>query len=90
MFARPLSAAEAKSAGLVWDAVPPAELDGTVAAACASPQADPQLARAIKARLNLTTAPLDAWAAATEVERACQVWSLTRPRPGPANDKNDT
>jgi len=89
MFARPLSAAEAQSAGLVWDVVPRAELDQAVAAACAPLRADPQLARAIKASLNLTTASPDAWAAATEVERARQMWSLTRPRPGPANDKND-
>lgn len=89
MFAQPLSAAEAKAAGLVWDAVPRAELDRVVAAACAPLQADPDLARAIKASLNLTTSPLDAWAAATEVERARQMWSLTRPRSTRAANANN-
>jgi enoyl-CoA hydratase len=81
MFAQTLSGAEAKATGLVWDAVPSADLDQVVAAACAALRADPELARAIKASLTHTTAPLDAWAAATEVERARQMWSLTRARP---------
>ena len=81
MFARPLSGAEAKTVGLAWDAVPRDELDQVVATACAPLRADPELARAIKASLTRTTTSLDAWAAATEVERARQMWSLTRPRP---------
>ena len=78
MFARTLTGAEAKAVGLAWDAVPCADLDGLVADACAPLRADPELARAIKASLIHTTSPLDAWAAATEVERARQMWSLTR------------
>ena len=78
MFARTLSGAEAKAVGLVWDAVPRADLDDLVAATCAPLRKDPELARAIKASLNHTTTSLDAWAAATEVERARQMWSLTR------------
>ena len=81
MFARPLTGAQAKAAGLVWDAVPAAELDQAVADACAPLQRDPELARAIKASLALTTSRVDDWAAATEVERARQMWSLTRHRP---------
>jgi enoyl-CoA hydratase len=81
MFARPLTGRDAKAKGLVWDAVPAADLDDAVAAACWSLRSDPSLARAIKASLNLTTPGLDAWATATEVERARQLWSLTRPRP---------
>jgi enoyl-CoA hydratase len=61
--------------------VPRAELDQVVATACAPLRADPELARAIKASLTHTTTSLDAWAAATEVERARQMWSLTRPHP---------
>ena len=87
MFARTLSGAEAKARGLVWDAVPRADLDRAVAEAAAPLRADPELARAIKASLVLTTSPLDAWAAATEVERARQMWSLTRRRPGPATER---
>lgn len=81
MFARPLTGVEAKAAGLVWDAVPATELDQVVATACAPLQSDPELARAIKASLTLTTSPIDAWAAATEIERARQMWSLTRKDP---------
>lgn len=81
MFARPLTGAQAKTTGLVWDAVPAADLDQVVAEACAPLQRDPELARAIKASLALTTSRIDDWAAATEVERARQMWSLTRPRP---------
>jgi enoyl-CoA hydratase len=81
MFARPLTGAEAKAAGLVWDAIPVADLDQAVADACAPLRRDPALARAIKASLALTTSRIDDWAAATEVERARQMWSLTRPRP---------
>jgi enoyl-CoA hydratase len=88
MFARPLTGAQAKAAGLVWDAVPAAELDRAVDEACAPLQRDPELARAIKSSLALTTSRIDAWTAATEVERARQMWSLTRPRPAAPADKN--
>jgi enoyl-CoA hydratase len=81
MFARTLSGTDAEAIGLVWDAVPSADLDHAVAAACAPLRADPELARAIKASLAHTTSSTDAWAAATEVERARQMWSLTRSRP---------
>jgi enoyl-CoA hydratase len=81
IFARPLTGTEAKAAGLVWEAVPAADLDAAVDAACAPLRHDPALARAVKASLAATTSPLDAWTAATEVERARQMWSLTRPRP---------
>jgi enoyl-CoA hydratase len=87
IFAHTVSGAEAKARGLVWDAVPRADLDQAVAAAIAPLRADPELARAIKSSLTLTTSPLDAWAAATEVERARQMWSLTRWRPGPATER---
>ena len=33
-----------------------------------------------------TTSSLDAWAVATEVDRARQMWSLTRPRPRRADE----
>lgn len=78
MFARPLAGAEAKQVGLVWDAVPVADLDDAVDAACAPLRADPDLARAIKGTFTRTTSGSDAWAVATEVERARQMWSLTR------------
>jgi enoyl-CoA hydratase len=78
VFARPLTAAEAKAAGLVWDVAADGDLDALVDAAAAPLRADPELARALKASLQLTTSGVDAWSAATEVERARQMWSLTR------------
>jgi enoyl-CoA hydratase len=78
VFARPLTGAEAKAVGLVWEVAPPGELDAAVDSAAAPLRADPALARALKSSLRLTTSTVDAWAAATEVERARQLWSLTR------------
>ena len=51
VFARPLTGTEAKARGLVWDAVPRADLDQAVTDACAPLRADPELARALKASL---------------------------------------
>ena len=89
MFARTVTGAEAKRVGLVWDAVPAADLDDAVTAACAPLRSDPELARAIKASFALTTSARDAWSVATEVERARQMWSLTRPRPPAASPSKD-
>jgi enoyl-CoA hydratase len=81
VFAQELTGRQAKERGLVWDAVPAAELDAVVEAACASLRDDPALARALKRSLELTTAPAERWAAASEVERARQLWSLGRVAP---------
>lgn len=78
VFARPMSAAEAKAAGLVWDVADNDNLDTLVDEAAAPLRTDPELARALKTSLQLTTSGVDAWSAATEVERARQMWSLTR------------
>lgn len=81
VFGRSLTAIEAAEAGLVWTAVPASDIEDLLTELTAHLAADPALARALKASLGLTTASHDAWAAATEVERARQLWSLTRPRP---------
>ncbi|GIJ56313.1 enoyl-CoA hydratase-related protein [Virgisporangium aurantiacum] len=78
VFACPLTALEAKAAGLIWDVAADGDLDALVDAAAAPLRADPELARALKTSLQLTTSGVDAWSAATEVERARQMWSLTR------------
>ena len=78
LFAQPLDAVDAAAAGLIWAALPVDEIDDVVAGMCATLAADPALARAMKSTLNLTTASQDSWAAAVEVERARQMWSLTR------------
>ena len=90
MFARTLSGAEAKAVGLVWDAVPRADLDDLSRPPARRCARDPELARAIKASLTHTTSSLDAWAAATEVERARQMWSLTRPATARVPRRNRT
>lgn len=81
LFARPLTGVQAKQSGLVWAAVDREHLDAEVTDACAPLRADPELARALKSTFTRTVMSRDVWAAATEVERARQMWSLTRPRP---------
>jgi enoyl-CoA hydratase len=76
-----LTGEEAQRRGLVWAAVPGAELAAHLAELTATPAADPELARATKNSLRLSDGAEQAWAAATEIERARQMWSLTRPRP---------
>jgi enoyl-CoA hydratase len=81
VFGRRLTGASAADIGLVWDAVPVADL-AEAAQRLAEPVArDPELARALANSLRLTTTPPRAWQAAIEVERARQMWSLSRPRP---------
>ncbi|MFF2113242.1 enoyl-CoA hydratase-related protein [Rhodococcus koreensis] len=80
VFGHRLTGASAADTGLVWDAVPVADLE-EAAQRLAEPVArDPELARALANSLRLTTTPPCAWQAAIEVERARQMWSLSRPR----------
>lgn len=80
VFAQPLKAERAQELGLVWEVCSSESLTETVSSIGASLAADPDLARALKASLRLTAGPADEWSAAGEVERARQMWSLTRPR----------
>jgi enoyl-CoA hydratase len=80
LFAETLDAAAAQAAGLVWRVVPESDLDAAVEAATASAASDPELARALKSSIDRTAGSIDSWAAAIEVERARQMWSLTRVR----------
>jgi enoyl-CoA hydratase len=80
VFAQDLTAREALEYGLVWSVSTVAEIDGSIERATAPLARDPELARALKASLNLTTAPAERWLAATDIERARQMWSLSRPR----------
>lgn len=83
LFGARLSGREAEARGLVWAAVPEELLEQQINDLTRHLAADPALARALKTSLQLT-AGSDGWAAATEVERARQLWSLSRPRPRPA------
>lgn len=78
IFARPLTANQALAVGMVWDVVSSHELDATVREYTRFLAADPVLARALKTTLELTVRSTSVWAAAVEVERARQMWSLTR------------
>lgn len=80
LFGVRLSGREAEARGLVWTAVPAEFLDQQIEELTRHLAADPALARALKTSLNLTAGSND-WAAAIEIERARQLWSLSRPRP---------
>jgi len=77
LFGQPLDALGAQASGLVWRTVDHEEMPEIVESLVRSHASDPELARALKSSLNHTTGGGD-WIAATEVERARQMWSLAR------------
>jgi enoyl-CoA hydratase len=79
VFAQPVRAAQAVASGLAWAAVPADELAATCSELIAHLAADPPLARALAADLKRTVYDVAGWDRAVEVERARQMWSLTRP-----------
>jgi enoyl-CoA hydratase len=79
VFDRPLTAAQAVSAGIAFTAVPAADLLWTAQQTVAHLTADPPLARALVATLRRTVHDVAAWDRAVEIERARQMWSLSRP-----------
>jgi len=81
VFGRRLTGAGAAATGLVWEAVPVADLAEAVQRLAEPVARDPELARSLANSLRLTTTPSRAWQAAIEVERARQMWSLSRPLP---------
>jgi len=78
VFGRRLRADAALACGLVTDVVAPGELRDAVRAAVSHLAADPALARALKADLRRTVHDVAAWDRAVEIERARQLWSLSR------------
>lgn len=81
VFARRVRGAEAVRLGLAWAAVPAEALRSTVEDLVAHLAADPPLGRALKAGLRLTVLDDTAWDRTVEIERARQLWSLTRSSP---------
>jgi enoyl-CoA hydratase len=79
VFAQPVDAEAAVRTGLAWRAVPSDELLRVAAEAVAHLAADPALACALAATLRRTVTDDAAWDRAIEIERARQMWSLTRP-----------
>ncbi|MBV9024031.1 MAG: enoyl-CoA hydratase/isomerase family protein [Streptomycetaceae bacterium] len=78
LFARPVTGAQAVDLGLAWGAVPAADLRSAAYDMVKHLGDDPALARALKADLRLTVLDSTAWERAIEIERARQMWSLTR------------
>jgi enoyl-CoA hydratase len=72
-------AEQALATGLVWAVVPADELRERAAVLVRHLAADPALARALAADLRRTVHDAGAWDRAVEVERARQMWSLSRP-----------
>lgn len=63
------------------EAVAPADVSQAVARATEHLAAVPGLARALVDTLRRTVLDPSAWDRAVEIERARQMWSLSRPRP---------
>jgi enoyl-CoA hydratase len=81
VFAQPIDADTALRSGLAWAAVAPDQLLDVASRTVAHLAADPALARALAATLRRTVADDAAWDRAIEIERARQMWSLTRRTP---------
>jgi enoyl-CoA hydratase len=79
VFAQAITADRAVATGLAWTSVPAVELLPVAERSVAHLAADPVLARALAATLRRTTADPAAWDRAVEIERARQMWSLSRP-----------
>jgi len=75
----PMSGAEAVRRGLAWATAAPDDLLETAMALVAKAAADPPLARRVKHSATLELGPpAIGWAAAVELERGTQMWSLAR------------
>jgi enoyl-CoA hydratase len=79
LFGERIDGARAVELGLAWEAVDDAEVDVRAHALATVPGADPELARrtarSLRAELGPPALP---WAAALELERASQMWSMRR------------
>lgn len=83
LFGQRLTGAQAVERGLAWAAVPGDRVDGTARDLAATPAADPALARRTASSLRATNGPPALpWAAALELERASQMWSMRRKAAG--------
>jgi enoyl-CoA hydratase len=80
VFAQPVPADIAVATGLPWTAMPADQLRDAVGRAITHLAADPELARALAGTVRQTVGDPAAWDQAVEIERARQMWSLTRPR----------
>jgi enoyl-CoA hydratase len=79
LFGEEISGLRAVQLGLAWEALPSEHVDERAAELARRPARDPQLARKATASLRIELGPPRLpWAAALEVERGAQLWSLRR------------
>jgi enoyl-CoA hydratase len=78
VFAQPIDAQQAVASGLAWAVVATDELRDRVTRMTAHLAADPPLARALTASLRRTVLDRATWDRTVEIERASQMWSLSR------------
>lgn len=79
LFGEGVDGRRAAALGLAWAAVPDAEVEEAALALARVPAADPELARATARSLRTELGPPALpWAAALELERASQMWSMRR------------
>jgi enoyl-CoA hydratase/carnithine racemase len=65
--------------GLAWAAPPAAEVESSARRLAAVPASDPELARrTARSMRTIAGPPAVSWAAALEIERASQMWSMRR------------
>ncbi len=81
VFAQPVDAQQAVASGLAWARVAGDELHDRLISMTAHLAADPALARALVQTYRRTVLDATAWDRAVEIERASQMWSLTRSTP---------
>jgi len=82
LFGEEISGLRAKQLGLAWQALPSDEVEHRAAELARRPARDPELARKATASLRTELGPPRLpWAAALEVERGAQLWSMRRRHP---------
>jgi enoyl-CoA hydratase len=84
LFSEEISGLRAAQLGLAWQALPSDQVEARAAELARRPARDPELARKATASLRTELGPPQLpWAAALEVERGAQLWSLRRRHPDP-------
>lgn len=79
LFGQKLTGVQAVELGLAWAAVPAAEVDAKALELASVPARDPELSRrTAKSMRTIAGPPALPWAAALDLERASQMWSLRR------------
>src|SRR3954452_23409472 len=83
LFGQRIDGEQAVARGLAWEAVDAADVDARARELAAVPAADPELARRTARSLRTVLGPPALpWAAALELERGAQMWSMRRKRLG--------